>query len=303
MTNNTDSNPTHLVTLPDGRSLGFQEYGHSGGAPVLLLTAAPGSRLLDPDPAATEAAGIRLLVVDRPGYGASSPLAEGTAPCWAAFADDLARALGQIGVEHTSVVGWSNGGIAACALAARHPALVGAVAIVATAASDDDIPWIPDEHRGLLHSLRPDPGSAIAALTPALEVLVDNPMLAIGSLSRCPANERLLEQPAVRAALETMLTEAFRPGAAGLATDLVATNVAPLGFDLETVDAPVHLFYGVDDVIVPPVHGDYYAAKLPNAHLERVADIGHLVLLDHWSEILEALEPAWGMPTAPGHGG
>lgn len=289
MTNNTASNPTHLVTLPDSRSLALDETGDPNGAPVVLLSSAPGSRRFDPDPAATEAAGIRLITVDRPGYGASSPLAEGTAPSWGAFADDLAHALGQIGIERTAVAGWSNGGLGALALAARHPALVSAVAVVGTPAPDDDVPWLPDEHRGLIHSLRPDPGSAIATLTPALAELVDDPALAIGSLSRCPANEHLLEQPAVRSALETMLVEAFRPGAVGLATDIVATNVAPPGFALDDVQAPVHLFYGAEDVIVAPAHGAYYASHLANAHLETVADIGHLVLIASWAAILEAL--------------
>lgn len=289
MTNNTDSNPTHLVTLPDGRSLALDETGNANGAPVVLLASAPGSRRFDPDASATTAAGIRLLTVDRPGYGASTPLAEGTAPSWAAVADDLADALGQIGIERTAIVGWSNGGLGALALAARHPALVSAVAVVGTPAPDDDVPWLPDEHRGMLQALRPDPSSAISTLTPALAELVDDPTLAIGSLSRCPANNRLLEQPVVRTALETMLVEAFRPGAVGLATDIVATNVAPLGFDLATIEAPVQLWYGAGDIIVPPAHGEYYASKIGGAHLETVADIGHLVLIDRWAEILEGL--------------
>jgi len=289
MTNNTDSNPTHLVTLPDGRSLALDETGDPNGTPVLLLTSAPGSRRFDPDNAATRAAGIRLLTVDRPGYGASTPLAEGTAPSWAAHGDDLAHALGQIGIERTAVAGWSNGGLGALALAVRHPALVSAVAVVGTPAPDDDVPWLPDEHRGLIHSLRPDPNSAVTTLTPVLAELVDDPTLAIGSLSRCPANKRLLEQPAVRAALEAMLVEAFRPGAAGLATDIVATSVAPLGFALNEVALPVHLFYGVGDVIVPPAHGEYYAGRIPGAHLETVADIGHLVIVTAWPAILAAV--------------
>jgi pimeloyl-ACP methyl ester carboxylesterase len=289
MTNNTDSNPTHLVMLPDSRRLALDETGDLNGAPVVLLSSAPGSRRFDPDNAATSASGIRLLTVDRPGYGASTPLGEGTAPSWGAFADDLAHALGQIGIERTAVAGWSNGGIGALALAARYPALVSAVAVVGTPAPDDDVPWLPDEHRALIRSLRSDPGSAIATLTPALTELVDDPTVALGSLSRCPANAHLLEQPAVRAALETMLAEAFRPGAVGLATDIVATNVAPLGFALDDVQAQVHLFYGADDVIVSPAHGDYYATKLASAHLETVANIGHLVVIESWPGILEAL--------------
>jgi pimeloyl-ACP methyl ester carboxylesterase len=49
-------------------------------APVVLLChSAPGSGSFDPDPAATAAAGVRLIAVDRPGYGGSAPVKDGFA--------------------------------------------------------------------------------------------------------------------------------------------------------------------------------------------------------------------------------
>jgi len=57
-------------------------------APVVLLChAAPGSASFDPDPDTTVAAGIRLISVDRPGYGGSEPVRGGFATV-ASAADD-----------------------------------------------------------------------------------------------------------------------------------------------------------------------------------------------------------------------
>src|SRR4051794_15879907 len=100
----------HTVTLDDGRTVAVDEHGNPDGPVVTLLHCCPGSRLLDPDPAATAAAGVRLLTIDRAGFGASSPVPAGTLPTFADRADDVAAALAALGVTETAVVGWSYGG-------------------------------------------------------------------------------------------------------------------------------------------------------------------------------------------------
>ncbi len=62
-----------VVALRDGRSLAYAEWGDPLGRPVVLFHGQPGSRLLCPDADATESAGVRLITVDRPGYGRSDP--------------------------------------------------------------------------------------------------------------------------------------------------------------------------------------------------------------------------------------
>ena len=57
------------LKLTDGRTLSYAEWGDPSGHPVLLFHGAPSSRLFSPDPAATAAAGVHLVTVDRPGYG------------------------------------------------------------------------------------------------------------------------------------------------------------------------------------------------------------------------------------------
>jgi len=63
------------IRLPDGRGLAYSEWGDLAGRPVVLLHGTPGSRLICLDEDATLAAGVRLLTMDRPGYGLSDPRA------------------------------------------------------------------------------------------------------------------------------------------------------------------------------------------------------------------------------------
>lgn len=74
----------HIVETAGGRKIAVAEFGAADGPVVLLLHRSPGSRLFDPDPVATAAAGVRLVTMDRPGYGVTDPV---EAPSRAAAAD------------------------------------------------------------------------------------------------------------------------------------------------------------------------------------------------------------------------
>jgi hypothetical protein len=67
-----DSSATH--TLPDGRKLGYAQYGLLTGRPIFYCHGLPGSRLEAAmfDDTAKEV-GARIIAVERPGHGLSSP--------------------------------------------------------------------------------------------------------------------------------------------------------------------------------------------------------------------------------------
>lgn len=62
------------LILADGRKLGYAQFGSSSGKPILYCHGIPGSRLeaAQFDDAVKEFNG-RLISVDRPGYGLSTP--------------------------------------------------------------------------------------------------------------------------------------------------------------------------------------------------------------------------------------
>jgi pimeloyl-ACP methyl ester carboxylesterase len=282
------------LELPDGRSLAVRDAGDPGGPVVVLCHAAPGSRLLDPDPAATAAAGVRLVTIDRPGYGGSSPLPAESVPTIPTFADDIPAVLDSLdipGDRPVALAGWSAGGRVALAAAARHPERIGRVAVVATPAPHEDVPWIPDEQAALATALKADPAGATATIAGLMAGLAAAPpAAAIGMIGASPADgAALAADPARQTRLEEMLGGAFAQGAVGLAADIVSYTVVDWGFDPSAVRAPTLLLYGAGDTVVPPAHGEWYAARVPDATLRSVADAGHLVALTHWGDILAFL--------------
>ncbi len=74
-----------------------------------------------------------------------------------------------------------------------------------------------------------------------------------------------------------------------VATDIVADQIVPWGFDPAAIGAPVTLFYGADDVAVSAEHGRWYAQRLAAAQLHVVPDAGHLVVMTEWRSILGAI--------------
>jgi pimeloyl-ACP methyl ester carboxylesterase len=288
-TQTANGTTTHLVGLPDGRTLALDETGPADGPVVLFLHSSPGSRAFDPDPEATRAAGVRLLTVDRPGYGGSSALEE-VAPSEAAGADDVAFALGQLGIDDVAVAGWSAGGRFALALAARHPQLVRNVALLGTPARHEDVPWLPPEQSEMIPMMQQDPVAAVAQLQQIFsQVAADDDgrraLLAEGSVDQ----QQLDEDAELRARVDRMLEVTFEQGFAGVATDIVATAVVAPGYDVAAVGAPAHLFYGEQDEVVAVAHGRFWQDRLAESTLHEVAGTGHLVAATEWADVLAAI--------------
>ena len=69
-----DNDSSATITLPDGRKLGYAQYGSLTGHPILFQHGLPGSRV---EAAYFEEMGLklsaRIIAADRPGYGWSSP--------------------------------------------------------------------------------------------------------------------------------------------------------------------------------------------------------------------------------------
>jgi pimeloyl-ACP methyl ester carboxylesterase len=257
--------------------------------------AAPGAGTFDPDPAATAARGVRLLAPDRPGYGGSEPVADGEWASVATSADDVADVLRVRGIGRVSVAGWSAGGRVALALAARHPELVERVAVIATPAPDDEVPWIPPDQRASVDALRgKSPDVVHAALAASMGGLVPvDPSApgALGLLGSSPADEAVLDREGVRDRLATMMGEAFAQGPTGMVADIAGYSLQPWGFEPVQVLQKTLLIFGAADPQLGSKHGRWWQRHLPNARLEMVPDAGHLVVVAMWKRVLSFLAP------------
>lgn len=285
------------ITTPGGRGVAADVSGPGGGPAVVLFHSAPGSRRFDPDPAATAAAGVRLVTIDRAGYGRSEPFAGGT-PSIPAYANDAAAVLDQLGIGEAVLAGWSAGGRIAAALAARRPALARALLVIATPAPDEEVPWLPDEQRPAIQTMREDPVAAVTQMVGLLEGT--DPAGVLAMLRATQADADSLDDPGFRERVEAMLSEAFAQGTVGLASDMVSYTVAPWGFDPAAIQAPTTCVYGEADESVPPAHGAWWTGQIPDSELESVPDAGHLVIRQAWPLVLAAATGSAGEPKRTG---
>jgi pimeloyl-ACP methyl ester carboxylesterase len=284
------------VRLPGGRALTVDDVGDPAGAPVLYLHGTPDSRLArHPDDGLTAGAGVRLLALDRPGYGGSDPLPAGAPP--SALADDVSELLDALEVESCAVLGWSGGALAALAVAAglagRVTALGIAAGLVPRQAYDDPDVRAAAPDRLDLHRLADEmpPGELGEMLAPLLAPFPCDLGLAAEhqrDQRDAVAMAELSEVPGAMATMAAALVEGVRPGLAGVAADVEAIN-RPLAVDLAAVRAPVRLWWGAEDTVTPPAFGAWYAAHLPGAILEVVPEAGHYLPLTRWTELLGTL--------------
>lgn len=267
---------------------------YADGPTITFCHPSPGSGAFDPDPAATAERAVNLIAVDRPGYGGSQPMPPNA---WASVdraADDLAEVLSARGQGPFGVAGWSAGGRVALALAARHPDLVSRVVVIATPAPDEEVSWIPPEHKAGLEALRgQSPDAATAALAAQMVAVVPaDPSApeALNLLGRAPADERILTAPGVQDRLEAMMVQAFAQGAAGMAAEIAGYSLQPWGFVPEEVHAKTLLLYGDKDPIGSR-HARWWKARLPNARVEMAPGLGHMLAIPLWRRALAHLAP------------
>src|SRR5262245_19262554 len=270
------------LTRADGRRVAWSEWGDTRGPAVVLLHRNPRSRLLDPDAAATAEAGVRLITIDRPGYGGTDPVA---VPTRAAVAADMAAVVDEIGIDEMAVVGWSGGGHFAVEAGALLGARVRSLSLVCTPAPDDEIPWVPDSFRPLVESVRSDPAGALASITEACGFYAADPEALVSS-DPGEGDAEVRSRPGVTEALAVMMREGARQGAIGMASDVVAGSRGdPL--PLDGLGAAVSLWYGDADWIGSE-HGGWYADRLEGARLTVVPGAGHLLPLIQWPAVLAA---------------
>lgn len=271
------------VALPDGRALAWAEWGPAGGRPVLLCPGAATSRALGFGAAAAARLGLRVVSVDRPGLGGSSPAPGRTL---ASFAEDLAALCRARALGRPAVVGCSQGAPFALACAAAG---VASAALVVS--GTDEL-----AHPALRPRLAPDVARLVdlAAADPAAAEaffagLDAGRMWELILATSHPADRARYAAPDFAPHLRRALEEAFAQGPAGYARDaLLAFSRWP--FDPAAIGVPVALWYGALDAspVHSPDHGASLAARIPGARRRVVDGEAGALLWTRAGEVLEA---------------
>jgi pimeloyl-ACP methyl ester carboxylesterase len=262
------------ITLPDGRSLSWREYGEEGGFPIIYLHGTLNSRLFTPVWAKTDEltvqAGARVIALDRPGYGYSDYAEERT---YLSSAQDIASLAKHLDLSKVAVLGYSSGGPNALVCAHLLPDLVAACGLISS-----DGPYT---------AMDPSAGEAVFGIraeevTPELaaERKAENASEMMGAYESIKDEQK-------RALAVNDLNEALRQGLVGAIQDSIL-ETSGWGYELQDVDSvPVLIWHGTKDSDVPCQVGRHLAENISSVH-EAVFIEGenHTLLRRHWADIL-----------------
>jgi pimeloyl-ACP methyl ester carboxylesterase len=263
------------IELGDGRTVGYADHGVPGDVPVLWCHGGPGSRL---EPAHlvddARAAGLRLVGIDRPGYGLSTPHPGRTIAGWIPEALAVADHLD---LDRFVAVGVSTGGSYALALAALVPdRVLGAVACCAiTDMRHEPARATMSAPHALAVWDAPDRDAAIAAATEAHGE--GGSKLTGGGMDAAlaPSDLALFHDPTWMAHAMAGFPAMFAHGLEGYADDRIADRDGWTTFDVATIRCPVVVLHGALDRMAHVVHARHSAAIVPGAQLVVHDELGH----------------------------
>jgi len=288
-----------VVTAVDGRDLAYELAGDPDGAPVFVLHGTPGCRLSGrhPDQSRVSAAGLRIITYDRPGYALSSRhRGRRVVDC----VSDVAAIADELGLGRFAIMGGSGGGPHALAVGARLAERVTRVWCDVGVAPYDavDLDWLagmdPSNARELEWALAGEDtlaGELTREAQKALDQVADDPAALLDHFELSASDRAVLEDEGVRDTLRASVVEMFANGVWGWVDDDLEL-IRPWGFDVQELDVPVEIRYGVTDVLVPPAHGEWLAAHIAHAEVTIDEQGGHLSTPDQRLDKLRTLATA-----------
>jgi pimeloyl-ACP methyl ester carboxylesterase len=263
------------------------------GKPVLFFHGTPGSRFFrHPDESILFDLEIRLITVDRPGYGRSDPKPGRTYLGWG---DDVAQLVDSIKIDRFALGGHSGGGgphVGACAVA--FPERITKIALVSTMGIPLDSPMMvagkPFMDRLLLKMTKSTPRIYTWITGLAAKMARSNADMFVKQLTSTspPGDMELLAQPQIRKMGLDNFREAFHQGGGAWARENYL-GVRDWGINFEKIELEAHVYHGDKDPSVPVSAGKLLAETLPNSRSYFIQDGGHLIVLSHWEEILRNL--------------
>ena len=271
--------------LADGRKISYAEYGSANGIPVLFFHGAPGSAYIPPDMAgAAIRRNVRLIAIERPGYGDSSPHPERSMQSWA---DDVAALTEHLGLSEFAIAAFSGGTPFALACAFKYPGRITRAALFASLAplaAPGVTHGLSPLSSGLYELARSNPDELRATFTG----IASSPsaLLAAISSSSTAWEQKVLQELAD--GFEADYSRSLLGGIEGVASDYVLYS-GDWGFPLDGILTEIQLWSGSIDEFTPPAMTEYLASQLKNSSLIKLDGEGHFSFFKHWDEVLAKL--------------
>ncbi len=277
------------LTTRDGRAIAFHDFGAADADAVIWCHGGPGTRF-EPQALAptTASAGFRLIGIDRPGYGGSTPRPGRTINDW--VEDGLAVA-DKLNLDRFYAIGVSTGGAYALALAAAAPARVRGV--VACCAMSDmgnaelkagmvqdagDI-WACNGREETLAFAEATFGADGSKMLQGLSS-------GGGPITFPESDLKMLSDPQFLGGFMESAKVMFAHGVQGYADDRLADGPGWGSFDVSKVRCPVTVIHGEADTICKIGNAHYTAKVTPGAKLITYPELGHFSIME---KIIDAL--------------
>lgn len=275
------------IQLADGRVLGYAEYGDPKGKPIFFFPGWPCSRyhaaITDKD---AKTLGLRVLSVDRPGYGLSQFKKDRTL---LEFPNDIIELADILKIIKFSVLGVSGGGPYAAVCSYSIPERIHKVGIVVGLSPITlqllegtsflaKFCWSNYHNFPLLRRTGSIFQYIISTYSPGLGIH--------RFLWGAKTDKKIYDEKQVRQAAQENYKEAFRQGYKGPELDL-KLYTDDWGFKVNAIKIPVYLWYGAEDKNVSIKMGEYYHKQIKKSFLTIYPDEGHLISRTHIAEILK----------------
>jgi pimeloyl-ACP methyl ester carboxylesterase len=281
------------VAVRDDRRLSFAEYGTTRGSALIWMHGTPGARRQIPLEARAyaEEHGLRIVGIDRPGIGSSTPHVYPDVLDWTR---DLEIVLDTLGIDTLRLIGLSGGAPYVLAAGVAMPDRVHGIGIlggVAPTVGEDAVDG------GLIQlAVRLAPLLGVArvplgiALTAAIRLVrpLAGPVLDLYAAVQPPGDRTLLSRPEFKAMFLDDLLNGSRFQTSAPLTDLILFT-REWGFAAADVRVPVRWWHGDEDHIVPLAHGRHLVDRLPDATLTVIEGESHLGGLGITAEVLGTL--------------
>jgi len=281
------------VAVRDQRRLSFAEYGAPRGPAIVWMHGTPGARRQIPFEARqyAEHHGLRIIGIDRPGIGSSTPHLY---PNIADWAGDLEILMDTLAVDTCRLIGLSGGGPYALAAGAALPDRVHGVGVLGGVAPTVGV----DAAAGGIIALavRLAPLLSVARvplgvlLTQTIRIIkpLAGPGLDLYAAVQPPGDKNLLARPEFKAMFLDDLLNGSRFQTSAPLNDLVLFT-RDWGFRAGDVAVPVRWWHGDDDHIVPFAHGQHVVDLLPDATMTVIDGESHLGGLGIAEEVIATL--------------
>lgn len=283
-----------LLTLPDGRRMGYGLYGNPKGTPIFDFHGIPGSRR----EAALIASYIQrddvcFIGFDRPGYGRSTPKRNYRV---VDVADDVMALADHLGLGRFTLLAYSGGAPFALAVAAAHPDRVAALGIVSgIGPADVGAEEMHEGNRKKFNLAQRHPKMAKLMLTYAFNRMRRRsdklPQQLAAIWKQLPdVDQEVLQDETYRQGIIEITRDAIHQTTKGWVEEELLMTL-PWGFNLtEIACRNMVLWHGGMDRNVPIGMAQATAGRLPQCRLFCHPDEGHLSLLyHHGAEIVSTL--------------